>query len=597
MYEKLYRMLNAKGGNHSKVSRVEPLNPSALRMAGDAARDQSRWPAAAFFYKQLLKCEPSDAMLWLQHGHMLKECGLLQNALNSYQSAFALQQTNPEIQVQLAIISKLLGRFADASKFFAQAMLLDYPQNDFITTELEFIKATNAIRTRTPRSSSTDTRIFLSCVARLPIEADVTSLKNFLGATHYSYAYAMMGFRDALEEAGHRCEIITNPEYIPDITERSPARRHIHLGFYPPDGARYLKGAFNIMCVAWEFERLKTSEETLSYHAFADAFAMLARSQELWLTSSYGVEAFRRSGLSAVHKVSTPVKVSRVSGRSRRLMTEEVEDIATRLDRLRWVPLAIWPAMQSTLSHQALSRSRALLDLTLDTPSQESPVFFVSVFNVHDFRKQIKPLLHAFSRLSQERKDCFLLLKINCIDGDNTNINEILFAAQVRDDGEITTPLISDRILLTTESLSREEMNLLYRLSSYYVCTSYAEGQNLPLLEAMADGIVPVSVNNTAMADYITPENGIVIKSTYAPFSTRLTQRYGMYGLKTYHVESRDVLDALKQAVSLSDEQYFKYSDGAVRTVSSEYGVEPILAALERVASASAEDDLRDVGE
>ena len=102
----------------------------------------------------------------------------------------------------------------------------------------------------------------------------------------------------------------------------------------------------------------------------------------------------------------------------------------------------------------------------------------------------------------------------------------------------MTPPLICERVLLTTDALSRAEMDCLYEAAAFYVCTSNAEGQNLPLIEAMGHGVVPVSVNHTAMRDYVTPENAIVIPSRSGPFTMRLTLRYGLYGLK-HHIMSR----------------------------------------------------------
>ena len=526
-------------------------------------------------------------MLWLQHGHMLKESGLFGKARTSYQKALMLEPENPEAFLQLAILAKLEGDFNGALEHYQKADMLGHPLRDFIAGEIAFIRKTSGISLVAPQSERAGTRILLSSVAESPAESDTRGLKGFLGGTHYSYAYAMMGFRDALEQAGIQCELIRHPEYIADIRNGSSAQVHIHLGFYPPDGARYLKGARNIMCVAWEFERLKTYEETLSYHAFADATAVLSRSQEVWLTSEYGAEACRRSGLTAVRHVPTPVATATNHGRAGVKSLPELQRIALKLDRISWVPLAIWPAMQSTLSQQAFGRSRALLNLLLDSGDGTIPNFFLSVFNVHDFRKQIKPLLHAFSFYCQGNKNAYLLLKVNCIDGNNEDINEILFAAQVKDDGEITTPLICDNVLITTEALSRDEMNFLYSMASFYVCTSYAEGQNLPLLEAMGHGIVPVSVDHTAMRDYITTQNAIVIPALRAAFTTRLVHRYGMFGLKTYHVTGRDVYAALVTAGQLSEQEYYGFSEESVRTVKQKFGITPLREALDSAIARS----------
>ena len=65
------------------------------------------------------------------------------------------------------------------------------------------------------------------------------------------------------------------------------------------------------------------------------------------------------------------------------------------------------------------------------------------------------------------------------------------------------TTIESDRIAFFNAFLSEAQMTALYSLADFYLCTSVAEGQNLPLLEAMAHGTVPVTTANTAMLDYI----------------------------------------------------------------------------------------------
>ena len=54
-------------------------------------------------------------------------------------------------------------------------------------------------------------------------------------------------------------------------------------------------------------------------------------------------------------------------------------------------------------------------------------------------------------------------------------------------------------------------MDALYEAADFYLCTSIAEGQNLPMLEAMSFGVVPVSPRHTAMRDYLDNDNSVEV--------------------------------------------------------------------------------------
>jgi glycosyltransferase involved in cell wall biosynthesis len=154
---------------------------------------------------------------------------------------------------------------------------------------------------------------------------------------------------------------------------------------------------------------------------------------------------------------------------------------------------------------------------------------------------------------------------------------------QVYDPGELYTPFVSDRIWMTSDALTRDQMQSLYDCAGFYVCTSHAEGQNLPMLEAMARGVVPVSVDNTAMANYIRSDNAIVIPSTSGLFTRRLARRYGLFGVSTWYVAAEDVYAALGSAVEMSSETYAAYSAAASRTIDEQFGIETLRTALDRI--------------
>jgi len=217
------------------------------------------------------------------------------------------------------------------------------------------------------------------------------------------------------------------------------------------------------------------------------------------------------------------------------------------------------------------------------------PMTFLSIFNVFDARKQMKPMLEGFIQLSLDYPDAILLLKLTFTDRKTGDPNEALFLHQILEANEIPPILVSDRIWITTDVLSRDDLNALYDLSAFYLSTSHAEGQNLPLLEAMGRGAVPVTVDNTAMKDYITAENAVIIPSFERPITPRLSGRYGLRDISICFVHARDVLVALKAAMELDNDAYASRSAAALATVRNEFGIEIFRAAIERVVRTATE--------
>ena len=394
----------------------------------------------------------------------------------------------------------------------------------------------------------------------------------------------MKGYIEGLDRMGLGYEIIEHPEYVGDIRRRDGSSVNLHFGFYPPDQPRFLKGAYNVLVMAWEFERLRRASEQPGDHAFADPAAMIARADEVWTVSNFAAEAVARSGPKQAASVPSPVLSGLAdSPRTSAPTPRALYRASSRLDGVDWIPLATGPFLAPRLWAESYGRRAPLRTLIAENIADGPPIFFLSVFNIYDYRKQIKPLLEAFINLAKHRRNVFLLLKINYIDKDVGDTNETLHRYQIADRSEIAPPLISNRILLSNDTLTRDELNRLYDVSAFYVCSSHGEGQNLPLIEAMGRGVVPVSVDHTAMADYIGEDNAVIIPSTLAPFNVRLRERYGMADLDTYYVTARDVYAALEHACGLTDDAYAAASRAARATVGAKFGLDPFRLAIDEV--------------
>ncbi|MCA3417030.1 MAG: hypothetical protein INF84_20730 [Roseomonas sp.] len=569
-----------------KRSRTErKISSYDHRAVADKARASGNWALAARHYMEMLRADQTDRGIWLQHGHMLKELGLFGDAAESYGRALALAPNDPEIHLQRGFLAKVSGDLPEALRCLTRARELGYQPLEFIEREIRLCTPRRPPATRF-RVKTLPLRVYLSSIAGPPFDENSTKMKSVIGAVNYSYGFAMKGFIAGLQALGIPYTIIRHPEFIPNIADRSDAEINLHIGFYPPDDVRFLKGAYNVLHVAWEFERLRAAAEITSYHAFADPARTLDRAQEIWGTSAFAVGAFSASGLQRVKLVPTP---NLDSGRAPRRISPpnwaQIEHSASTLGSIRWLPLSIASNFQGSLDKEAQRRRAELSDVLFADPEEAPPTIFLSVFNVHDWRKQIRPLIEGFIQYSRINRNAYLLLKVSMAHQGDNFLNEEMRDQQMIDPGELLGPYVSDRIWMTADVLTREQMHSLYDCSAFYACTSHAEGQNLPMLEAMARGVVPISVDNTAMADYIRRDNAIIIQSEQRPFTRRLTSRYGLFGVSTWYTSSDDVFAALLSATEMESDSYAVRSTAAVRTVADQFGTETLRAALDRIVA------------
>jgi len=551
-------------------------NPAEFKKKADLARAQRDWAQDAYWRRRTCKVEPERPGAWIQLGHALKEAGFHGKAEDAYRKALALKPDDAEITLQLAHLAKVQGRLDQASRLFVDARDLGHSDQAQIARELKLLKKIDNKTVFLGASDEvrTSLRVFLSAPSAPVSEGNRDGAVAGLGQTDYSYAFAMRGFIRALEELEVDCSVIGHPEYISDIRDRSGATINIHIGFYPPEKIRLLKGAYNVNCFAWEFDRLRSPEESFSHHAFSDQATMLEIPDEIWIPSSHGVEAVKCAVSTPVSRVAAPVLGAHARRpRDGRPEDRDIARAARDIADINWEPLAILPRVQQTMDGAARSRGSALTSV-LASLGLEHPTIYLSIFNVHDYRKQIEPLLAGFIRFVEREPNAVLLLKMSTPHRAKRLANRILMEEQITDDGRMIRPMISDRIWLTDSVLTRDEMNRLYDAAAFYLCTSHAEGQNLPLIEAMARGVVPVSVDHTAMRDYISENDAIVIPSHRRPFDIRLRSRYRMYGVETNYVEAADVCGALEQAAALPREDYAHRSAASYEEVRAQFGLE-----------------------
>lgn len=203
---------------------------------------------------------------------------------------------------------------------------------------------------------------------------------------------------------------------------------------------------------------------------------------------------------------STPSRPTRRSARLplRKVGKETYKQLVRPL-LPRWVDAAF------TAGSRAAARELfgAPRDCVSEPKFNLSGVVYTSIFNPDDGRKNWEDLLSAFLIGLQDCDDATLVLKL--IGRNRHRANTIL--ARYRD-LDLTHRC---RVIVITDYLSDEEMLELTRASTYYVTSTRAEGNCLPLMNFLAAGRPAITPNHTAISDYFTDQMGFPVLSHAEP--------------------------------------------------------------------------------
>ncbi len=138
-----------------------------------------------------------------------------------------------------------------------------------------------------------------------------------------------------------------------------------------------------------------------------------------------------------------------------------------------------------------------------------SGIVYTSIFSPRDGRKNWTDLLTGFLTAFRERPDVTLVLKL--VTSDPQAVAEVLKYYRDRDVPH------QCKLVILSGYLSEEQMVQLTEATTYYVHTTKAEGNCLPLLNYLAAGRPGISPCHTAISDYFTPDVGFVIDSHPEP--------------------------------------------------------------------------------
>jgi glycosyltransferase involved in cell wall biosynthesis len=179
-------------------------------------------------------------------------------------------------------------------------------------------------------------------------------------------------------------------------------------------------------------------------------------------------------------------------------------------------------------------------------------------------------MLRAFHYFSKDGDDVVLLVKV-LTSSSRFSLLDVV-SDVVPNKLSSGSGISNNNIIFFSDYLTDESMSCLYSMADFYLCASICEGQNLPLLEAMGHGVVPVTTGGTAMEDYITADNAVVIADHV--IQNDCEHLAGTIAGRPFAIRrsyAEDIYDALLRSAALDASVYREMSERACRVVREQF--------------------------
>lgn len=368
-----------------------------------------------------------------------------------------------------------------------------------------------------------------------------------LGVPGYSHDIVMQLYAPILESWG-KVIPVADPENnleqaISDA--RDNGLEPVHLSVIPCQDAYVSENAPNILMPAWEFPDIPDHAFGLNPHN--DWTIVASQCAALIVSGPFTSNAFRKSGVTVpIHHVQVPCSESYFDlqnwDRGQKTMIEcsgysfRCEDTETETIPMPVTPKRRKPKRGLRKAGQALERKvrgglRGLVNEQLYRNISDrfkrrkavnvlpekfrterlelDGVVYTSIFNPNDGRKNWQDLLTSFLTALGDKPDATLVVKL--VTRDPVAVANFLKFYRGRDIKH------QCRLVVTADYLTNEQLVDLTAASTYYIQTTRAEGNCLPLMDFLSAGRPGVSPCHSAISDYFDSEVGFVAESNPEP--------------------------------------------------------------------------------
>ena len=212
-----------------------------------------------------------------------------------------------------------------------------------------------------------------------------------------------------------------------------------------------------------------------------------------------------------------------------------------------------WPERIAKLAQRVLgpnSEASAKAEEPIASVLRVEGVVYSSVFNPDDGRKNWEDMVTAFCWAFKTEERATLVLKMSHSDLSTFLSQLLLLFSKLAP--------FKCRVVAVHGYLSEEELKALINATDYVVNSSLCEGQCLPLMEFMGYGVPAVSPNHTAMKDYVSTDNSLIVKSSLQPTFWPFDERMALQTLR-YRINWDSLREGFVQSYDLIENQPNRY--------------------------------------
>ncbi|MBY0338980.1 MAG: glycosyltransferase [Acetobacteraceae bacterium] len=391
-------------------------------------------------------------------------------------------------------------------------------------------------------------------------------MRRQIGHAHYSYRFLENKFVALWEARGMNPRLVQMPESIKHpgalLAVAGPDEgRVVHVAFRSTENFRLVPDVVNIAYFAWEFDVLK--DTNLPHESILqNQVRMLNLADEVWVPSTYSRDSLIRNGVPRVHVVPPPICGSTGSERL------SFEDARALLAEVPCVPLTVTTGVG--IEPMCIFTEAAISSIGAQSAvADRTGRIFLLICNPGDARKNLLNSIEGFL-LGAGPTDLFIVKLLVPNEGDYL-VRGIPDRFVQRYFGPAAK--YDPRVVFIFDYVSDEQMKALYSIADFYLSVPHCEGSNLPLLEAMACGTVPVSNRNTAMLDYVDGSAAVLVdEERYVGLTRTAGDVAGR--VHAIHASTRfDVGRAVRAARNLTGEAYASMALAARRNVASMFSM------------------------
>jgi glycosyltransferase involved in cell wall biosynthesis len=373
-------------------------------------------------------------------------------------------------------------------------------------------------------------------------QTGATRGKN-LGMPGYSYDLVAQLFVPLLARWG---EVIPVTRQVEALDSAAAAARQrgldpVHVSFVACQDMVFTSAAPNVIVPAWEFPDVPG--ESFDGNARNNWVTTANRCDLVLVGGQFTVEAFERAGIrtpirivpvptpddyfhlpcwsaDSITRIACPAYVfpnSRVPPHELWDAPEKEDASKVLAEESRWrslwraweesyesfLPPLVTDAVCFLTTRLGTDRWRAYVRSCRREQLELSGVVYTSIFSPRDGRKNWQDLLSGFLYALHDRDDATLLIKLIT--------KERMMVEHVLEFYRTVGLLHRCKVVFITDYLPDEQMLDLVRASTYYLTTTRAEGNCLPLMNYLAAGRPGISPCHTAISDYFGDDIGLIV--------------------------------------------------------------------------------------